>query len=1212
MVALATAFVRLRPQVDSADINKEATKGGKEYGQKFSTSAQPEVGKGIDAGLEAARKNAARHGGEAGKQWGDGFYRDANGKIRDAQGKFVASSITGGQKAGKGYATGFGKGSSGILGSLKGSLSQAAGLFVPLGIAAAVGEIGKIGIAYEDSLNIFRSVSKATGTEMERVAEQARALGNDIDLPGVSAASAAAAMTELAKAGFTVQESMDAAKGTLQLARVANLDEAAAAEIAANAVNAFGVDAKETTFVVDELAAAANSSSLEISEASHSFKQAAAVFSGLQGRVVGPKEAITELNTAIAILGNNGIKGSDAGTSLKQMLLQLTGPSQQAKDQMQLLAARAAGATISLEQQNDVLRGSKSVRQDALEEIKKQNAALDLEGDIAYDSAGRMRPLRDIIDLVAKGTKGMTQAESDYAVTQIFGADASRSVLALLKGGLPVYDDMRKAILTQGAAADFAAAKNAGLGGAIDNVKGKIENAAIEVYNVVKGPLTSSLNSFAESLPGIFDGIRKTFGFLADHKDTVLAVAYAVGLLTVAVKAQAAANAIAAAGGVISFLKAFVVSTNAATAAQTLFNVALDANPIGITILAIGALVGAFILLYKNSETFRKGVALYLDVVKAYVGGIVAFFTDYVVPGAMAAWKFISDGAIWLWKNGIKPAWDGIVAAVRFGIEIVKFYIDAGVATFRFIAGIATWLYKNIFEPVFKAIGKVVEVWWYAVRLVFQALKLFFENVIFPVVRAIYNAVFKPIFDAIGKLINLWWRTIIQPAFNGVKAAFTALGSSISSGWTKTIRPVLNAFGNFVKDTIVPAFKRGVDIVKAQWDRVKEIAKKPIAFVVNQVINPFITGLNHVGHAVGLKDSIGTIKGFASGGLIPGPNPGAGKDNRLASITGTGRPIAVAGKEFITNARSTMANLPLVRAINKKQGKVSHADVDPYLDGGAGDGIGDVWDKIRDGIKGVGSFVTDPIGSLRKVADTALAAVPGAGRMRDVATGAGKRLVSSVIAFVKDKLGAAGGIGGGNVYGGWQGMQRLIAARFPGLGLISGFRPGATTLTGNRSYHSLGRAVDYPANRQLASWIRATFGANTKELITPWQDLNLHNGKPHTYTGAVWNQHNFAGGNAHVHWAAAMGGLIDKMRSGMPVKTFDSGGAWPTGTLGVNTSGRTEYVDPNLAGTSLADVVERLDRAVALLASLGVDLAEAQRTGARRTARAVRSGVSFT
>lgn len=121
-------------------------------------------------------------------------------------------------------------------------------------------------------------------------------------------------------------------------------------------------------------------------------------------------------------------------------------------------------------------------------------------------------------------------------------------------------------------------------------------------------------------------------------------------------------------------------------------------------------------------------------------------------------------------------------------------------------------------------------------------------------------------------------------------------------------------------------------------------------------------------------------------------------------------------------------------------------------------------------------------------------------------------------------------LGGGSGTGGVAWMMAALRKQFPGLPLISGFRRGSTTLSGNQSYHALNRAVDLPPRRDVAQWIRSNYGANTKELITPYNELNLHNGKPHRYTGAIWNQHNFAGGNAHDHWAFKSGGLVDLMQ----------------------------------------------------------------------------------
>lgn len=1241
MVALASAFVRLRPQTDDTAFKREAqkagTKAGGDYADGFYRGADGKLRAANGRFATAAEQAARDSGGRAGGQFGDGFYHDAAGKLRKANGQFATdaerAAYEGGKRSGSSFSGGFGGALKGLKGQLKETFQGAAALLVPLGLAAAVGEIGKIGMAYEDNLNILKSVTGATGDEMERVAAKARELGASVDLPGVSAAGAAEAMNELAKAGFTVEQAMDAAKGTLQLARVANMSEADAATIAANAVNAFGLQAKDTTFVVDELAAAANSSSLEISDASMSFKMAAAVFSSFQGAAVGPKEAITELNTAIAILGNNGIKGSDAGTSLKQMLLQLTGPTDQAKAQMALLAQRAAGANITLAQQTDVLHGSKKVRNEALKAIADQNKGMKLEGDIAYDAAGKMRPLRDIIGLVTAGTKGMTQEERDYAITQIFGADASRSVIALMKGGLPVYDKMRQSLLKQGAAADFAAAKNAGLKGALDNVKSQIENAAISVYNVVKGPLTSALNAIAGALPGIFSAVGKFFTFLADNRNTILGIAYALGVLTLAYQANAAAAAVMAAGGLISFLTGMAKASKIAAAAQWLLNIAMDANPIGIIVLAIGALVGAFILAYKNSETFRKIVQGALNGIKIAAQAVADWFMNTFLPFIKMVWNGIATGAQWLWKTILQPifqAWAYIIQNV-VAPALQWLYSNVFKPVFGFLSDVVSvwwktaktvfgalvsflqvvlipavqFLYNNVFKPVFSAIGKIVEVAWYVIKIAFAALVYYIQRVIIPVIQLLYNNVFKPIFSLIGSVVTFWWNNILKPTFALVVKTFTTVGAGIKFVWENAIKPVFQGLASFITKYVVPSFKAGVDLIGKAWDKVKETARKPVAFVVNQVINPLIGGLNSVGKAVGLKDSVPKITGFASGGQIPGmPAPG-GRDNRLASITGTRKAIAVGSGEFITNVRSTLANLGLVRAINAKRGRVTHDDVDPYLDGYSnggpiGDGIGDFFGNLK---RGVSAAVSDPKKALTRAAGAAIDRIPGGGFLKDMLVGASKRLLNGIVSFVTRGFGG-GGLGGASVLGGWKGMRSLISARFPGLGMISGPRPGARTLTGNQSYHALGRAVDYPAYEPLAQWIKATFGAKTKELITPWQQYNLHNGKPHTYTGAVWNQHNFAGGNAHVHWAAALGGLISKMSG---VKVFDSGGAWAPGTVGVNTSGRTEYVDSNRGNASMSDVVKLLQLILARLGSLGADVADGLKSNTTRATIVARS-----
>ncbi len=118
-----------------------------------------------------------------------------------------------------------------------------------------------------------------------------------------------------------------------------------------------------------------------------------------------------------------------------------------------------------------------------------------------------------------------------------------------------------------------------------------------------------------------------------------------------------------------------------------------------------------------------------------------------------------------------------------------------------------------------------------------------------------------------------------------------------------------------------------------------------------------------------------------------------------------------------------------------------------------------------------------------------------------------------------------GMLGGGPNTGGmgWVRMMQVLQGAFPGLQMISGYRPGAVTSTGNRSYHALGRAVDLPPRWDVFNWIREHYGRGTKELIfTPAGGRQLKNGMPHTFSGGTIAEDHYN----HVHWAYDNGGMV--------------------------------------------------------------------------------------
>lgn len=136
--------------------------------------------------------------------------------------------------------------------------------------------------------------------------------------------------------------------------------------------------------------------------------------------------------------------------------------------------------------------------------------------------------------------------------------------------------------------------------------------------------------------------------------------------------------------------------------------------------------------------------------------------------------------------------------------------------------------------------------------------------------------------------------------------------------------------------------------------------------------------------------------------------------------------------------------------------------------------------------------------------------------------------------FEKWKKDHAGSLGGGSVTAsglrtGILGILGDLRGHFGSVPLISGLRKGATTLSGNRSYHALGRAIDLAPVRAWAEYLRSTFGSQLKELITPWRDINMLNGRPHRYSRPIEAQHGVFGQNAHIHAAYAKGGLVNPL-----------------------------------------------------------------------------------
>lgn len=345
---------------------------------------------------------------------------------------------------------------------LDGALKIAAEFGVAFGAATAFKTIIDLGNDLTDTLNTMQAVSGATAQQMDAVSNRAKELGNDISLSNTSATDAAAAMTELAKGGFSVQESMDGAKGTLQLAAAAGIDAATAAEIQSQALQAFGLNADYAATAADVLANAANASSAEITDISSGLAQSGAVANqfGL---------TIEDTAATLGVLSNAGIAGSDAGTLLKSALLSLT------------------------------------------DQGKPAQAAIEELGLTVYDAEGKFVGMSTLFGELDEAAANMTPELYQAATATLFGSDAMRLAGVAAEQGQAGYDKMHDAIEREGAAAEVAAAKSKGLPGAIAGIQNSAETLALELYDLIDGPMEQFARGGAEKLTNATDGIVGAF-----------------------------------------------------------------------------------------------------------------------------------------------------------------------------------------------------------------------------------------------------------------------------------------------------------------------------------------------------------------------------------------------------------------------------------------------------------------------------------------------------------------------------------------------------------------------------------------------------------------------------------------------------------------------------------------------------------------------------
>lgn len=321
-----------------------------------------------------------------------------------------------------------------------------------VGLVGVAGYITKVGMEFDKQMSSVGAVAGGTADDLAHLREAALQAGK---ATSYSATEAAKAEEELAKAGIKASDILGGAlTGALNLAAAGQMDLADAATISAQAMNLFKLKGSDVPHIADVLASSANKSAADMHDLGDALRQ---------GGLVAAQAGLSLEDTVgtLSAFADRALIGSDAGTSLKTMLQALANPS------------------------------------------AKTRSLMDELGISIYDTSGKFIGITKFAGILQHQLKGLTQAERDQALAQIFGSDAVRSANVLYSIGEKGLQDYIDAVNDSGAAAATAATKTDNLAGDVERLRGSLETLAIEASsgsNSGLRMLTKAADSLVTSL----------------------------------------------------------------------------------------------------------------------------------------------------------------------------------------------------------------------------------------------------------------------------------------------------------------------------------------------------------------------------------------------------------------------------------------------------------------------------------------------------------------------------------------------------------------------------------------------------------------------------------------------------------------------------------------------------------------------------------------
>ena len=363
-----------------------------------------------------------------------------------------------------------------VSGGVVKALEAAAAALVAIG-----GYAVSVGKKFETSMSQVMATMGITKTTIENGKNSYEILKKAAADAGAttvfSASEAADALNYLALAGYDAQKAAQALPAVLKLAQAGGLDLAYASDLATDAMAALSIEAtnENLTLFGDKMAKTASKANTSVAQLGEAILTVGGTAKSLAG-------GTTELNAALGVLANRGIKGSEGGTALRNVILSLSAPNKNAAEQIEKLGLKI------------------------------------------YDSTGKMRPLNDVFKDLNKSMKNMTEGEKTQVLAKLFHRVDLKSAQALLAGCGEEFQNLSDAIdKANGSMEQMASTMTDNLEGDLKSLKSRAEAFGISLYEDISNPLRDVVKTASGYLVELKDAFDKTgFDGLASSIGNIL------------------------------------------------------------------------------------------------------------------------------------------------------------------------------------------------------------------------------------------------------------------------------------------------------------------------------------------------------------------------------------------------------------------------------------------------------------------------------------------------------------------------------------------------------------------------------------------------------------------------------------------------------------------------------------------------------------------